>query len=93
MIFSQASASSADFARSCAYPSASLQKSEGLKKDVQSVEGRKDEPNEPRDEPRDEPMDEPPVRLKQALKQSDIPQDRFFVMQHGETRSLNFIEN
>jgi hypothetical protein len=38
-------------------------------------------------------MDEPPVRLKQALKQSDIPQDRFFVMQHGETRSLNFIEN
>ncbi len=41
----------------------------------------------------DEPMDEPPVRLKQALKNSDIPLDRFFVMQHGETRSLNFIEN
>ena len=41
----------------------------------------------------DEPMDEPPVRLKQALKKSDIPLDRFFVMQHGETRSLNFIEN
>jgi hypothetical protein len=27
------------------------------------------------------------------LKQSDIPQDRFFVMQHGETRTLFFIEN
>jgi hypothetical protein len=38
-------------------------------------------------------MDEPPVRLKQALKKYDIPQDRFFVMQHGETRSLNFVEN
>ena len=41
----------------------------------------------------DEPMDEPPVRLKQALKRFDIPQDRFFVMQHGETRTLFFIEN
>jgi L-ascorbate metabolism protein UlaG (beta-lactamase superfamily) len=41
----------------------------------------------------DEPMDEPPVRLKQVLKKFGIPQDRFFVMQHGETRSLNFIEN
>ena len=30
---------------------------------------------------------------QEALKQSDIPQDRFFVMQHGETRTLNFIEN
>ena len=41
----------------------------------------------------DEPMDEPPVRLKQALRKFDIPLDRFFVMQHGEPRYLNFIEN
>jgi len=41
----------------------------------------------------DEPMDEPPVRLKQVLKRFGIPQDRFFIMKHGETRSLDFIEN
>ena len=40
----------------------------------------------------DEPMDEPPVRLKRVLERADVPRDRFFVMQHGETRLLNFLE-
>ncbi|MEE2717111.1 MAG: MBL fold metallo-hydrolase [SAR324 cluster bacterium] len=39
----------------------------------------------------DEPMDEPPKRLQQALADAGIPQERFFVMQHGETRSLDFL--
>ena len=39
----------------------------------------------------DEPVDEPPQRLKKALKKIGIPNERFFLMQHGETRSLKFI--
>jgi hypothetical protein len=37
-------------------------------------------------------MDEPPVRLKRVLERADVPRDRFFVMQHGETRLLDFLE-
>lgn len=39
----------------------------------------------------DEPMDEPPRRLQQVLTFAEIPEDRFFVMQHGKTRSLDFL--
>ena len=39
----------------------------------------------------DEPMEEPPKRLQQALSAAGIPKDRFFVMQHGETRPLDFL--
>lgn len=35
-----------------------------------------------------EPMDEPPRRLAAALAKAGIPDERFFVMQHGEMRSL-----
>lgn len=33
----------------------------------------------------DEPLDEPPKRLASALQESQIPQDDFFVPQHGQT--------
>ncbi len=36
----------------------------------------------------DEPMDEPPVKLRTALKEAGLEEDRFFVMQHGETKML-----
>ena len=36
----------------------------------------------------DEPLDEPPHRLVAARRAAGIPAERFFVMQHGETRSL-----
>ena len=39
----------------------------------------------------DEPVDEPPQRLKNALAKKGIPNERFFLMQHGETRSLKFL--
>ena len=39
----------------------------------------------------DEPVDEPPQRLKNALAKKSIPNERFFLMQHGETRSLKFL--
>lgn len=35
-----------------------------------------------------EPMNEPPQRLAQALVAAHVSQDRFWVMQHGETRPL-----
>ncbi len=38
-----------------------------------------------------EPMDEPPQRLARALDSAGIARDAFFVMQHGETRKLDFI--
>ncbi|MGH8528781.1 MAG: MBL fold metallo-hydrolase [Nevskiales bacterium] len=38
-----------------------------------------------------EPMDEPPRRLAAALQAAAIPGDRFWVMQHGETRKLDFL--
>ncbi|MGA1597581.1 MAG: MBL fold metallo-hydrolase [bacterium] len=41
----------------------------------------------------DEPMDEPPQLLREALRQAGLPEDRFFVMQHGETRRLDFLES
>ncbi len=37
-----------------------------------------------------EPMDEPPKRLAAALGAAAIPRERFFVMQHGATRTLDF---
>ena len=36
----------------------------------------------------DEPMDEPPVKLRKALSEAGLAEDRFFVMQHGETKRL-----
>lgn len=39
----------------------------------------------------DEPMDEPPKRLAAARKVAGIADERFFVMQHGETRKLDYI--
>lgn len=39
----------------------------------------------------DEPMDEPPARLARALADAGIPEKNFFVMQHGETRSLTHL--
>ncbi|MEH6344364.1 MAG: MBL fold metallo-hydrolase [Bermanella sp.] len=40
-----------------------------------------------------EDMDEPPRYLKQALKKANISENEFFVMQHGETKMLNFLLN
>ena len=39
----------------------------------------------------DEPVDEPPKLLEDALAQKGISNEHFFVMQHGETRSLQFL--
>jgi N-acyl-phosphatidylethanolamine-hydrolysing phospholipase D len=36
----------------------------------------------------EEPMDEPPKALAQALKAAHVPTEKFWVMQHGETRQL-----
>jgi N-acyl-phosphatidylethanolamine-hydrolysing phospholipase D len=36
----------------------------------------------------EEPVDEPPHALARALAAADIPHERFWVMQHGETRTL-----
>jgi len=36
----------------------------------------------------EEPMDEPPRLLAQALKDAHVAPDKFWVMQHGETRQL-----
>jgi len=33
----------------------------------------------------DEPLDEPPVRLKKAMVEKGIPEDKFLVLKHGET--------
>ena len=38
-----------------------------------------------------EDMDEPPRRLATALEAAGIHAERFFVMQHGETRRLDFL--
>lgn len=35
-----------------------------------------------------EPLDEPPQRLAKALDAAGIPHERFFTMQHGETRRI-----
>ena len=40
----------------------------------------------------DEDMDEPPQRLAAARDSAGIPPDQFFVMQHGETRRLEFLK-
>ena len=37
----------------------------------------------------DEPLDEPPKRLASALKQNQIPQEDFAVLQHGQTIILD----
>ena len=39
----------------------------------------------------DEPVDEPPKLLEDALAQKGVSNEHFFVMQHGETRSLQFL--
>ena len=39
----------------------------------------------------DEPVDEPPKLLEISLKNEGIPNEYFFVMKHGETRSLEFL--
>ena len=39
----------------------------------------------------DEPLDEPPKMLRKALIEKEISSDHFFVMQHGATRSLDFL--
>ncbi len=41
----------------------------------------------------DEPIEEPPQRLKQVLAQAGISQKQFFLMQHGQTLSLDFIKS
>lgn len=40
-----------------------------------------------------EDMDEPPQRLATAREAAAIPEDRFFVMQHGEMRRLDFLND
>jgi N-acyl-phosphatidylethanolamine-hydrolysing phospholipase D len=37
----------------------------------------------------EEPLDEPPKQLAEALSAARIPAEKFWVMQHGETRKLN----
>jgi N-acyl-phosphatidylethanolamine-hydrolysing phospholipase D len=37
----------------------------------------------------EEPVDEPPRQLRHALAAAQIPAERFWVMQHGETRTLD----
>lgn len=39
----------------------------------------------------DEDMDEPPKHLNAALKKEKIPQKKFFIMRHGQTRALDFL--
>lgn len=39
-----------------------------------------------------ESMDEPPKRLRERLGKEGIPEESFFVLKHGETRLLNFLE-
>ncbi len=39
----------------------------------------------------DELLDEPPRRLAQALSESGVPPERFFVMKHGQMRNLDFL--
>jgi N-acyl-phosphatidylethanolamine-hydrolysing phospholipase D len=36
-----------------------------------------------------EPMDEPPRRLRQALREAGVAEDRFLVLRHGECRLLS----
>jgi N-acyl-phosphatidylethanolamine-hydrolysing phospholipase D len=36
----------------------------------------------------EEPADEPPKALARALQEAQIPSEKFWVMQHGETRTL-----
>ena len=40
----------------------------------------------------DEPMDEPPRALAEALTAAAIPEDRFALFRHGETRDLSFLQ-
>ncbi|MFN0041324.1 MAG: MBL fold metallo-hydrolase [Burkholderiales bacterium] len=39
----------------------------------------------------DETLDEPPRKLAEALSSAGVSPQRFFVMQHGETRKLDFL--
>ena len=40
----------------------------------------------------DEPVEEPPKRLQAALEKAGIPNEKFFVMEHGETKLLDFLK-
>ena len=40
----------------------------------------------------DEPLNEPPQRLRSALEKKGITNEEFFVMKHGETKLLKFLE-
>jgi L-ascorbate metabolism protein UlaG (beta-lactamase superfamily) len=35
----------------------------------------------------DEPLDEPPVRLRAAARRLGLPEDRVWILEHGETRA------
>jgi N-acyl-phosphatidylethanolamine-hydrolysing phospholipase D len=39
----------------------------------------------------DEPFHEPPQRLRSALRESGVAEDKFWVMGHGETKSLSHV--
>ena len=40
----------------------------------------------------DEPVEEPPKRLLVALEKEGISKENFFVMEHGETKILDFLK-
>ena len=40
----------------------------------------------------DEPVEEPPKRLLDALEKAGISEENFFVMEHGETKVLDFLK-
>ena len=40
----------------------------------------------------DEPVEEPPKCLLSALEKAEIPEEEFFVMEHGETKVLDFLK-
>jgi L-ascorbate metabolism protein UlaG (beta-lactamase superfamily) len=40
----------------------------------------------------DEPFNEPPQRLRNELEKEGITNEEFFVMKHGETKFLKFLE-
>ena len=40
----------------------------------------------------DEPVEEPPKRLLVALEKAGISREKFFVLEHGETKVMDFLE-
>jgi len=41
----------------------------------------------------DEPFEEPPVRFRAAMRDNGVPETNYWVMGHGETRSLGSVWN